>query len=194
MTKSKFLTIWFFALAPCIIFAQNKYEQESRIEKSSFPIKALELVSPYLKEGKRIRFYHEVDSTKKSYEVKFKKDRLRYSIEFDQEGYLEDVEFLIKEVDVPEESWIQIENYLKDNFQKFRIKKIQQQYPVGENSPETTLKQAFQNLILEYINYELIFTSKSKEGYRTYEALFSSAGKLLKLRESLPVSYDHILY
>lgn len=194
MTKSKFLVIWLFALVPCIVSAQNKYEQELRIEKSAFPAKALELVSPYLEDVKRVRFYHEVDSIKKSYEVKFKKDRLRYSIEFDQEGYLEDVEFLIKEVDIPEESWTQIENYLKNNFQKFRIKKIQQQYPVGKNTPETTLKQAFQNLILEYINYELIFTSKGKKGYRTYEALFSSAGKLLKLRESLPVSYDHILY
>lgn len=194
MAKSKFFTVWLLVLVPCIIWCQNKYEQEFRITKSAFPSEALDLVSPYLKDVKRLRFYHEVDSTKKSYEVKFKKDRLRYSIEFDQEGHLEDVEFLIKKVDVPEESWTRIEDYLKNNFQKFRIKKIQQQYPIGENIPETILKQAFQNLILEYINYELIFTSKGEKGYQTYEALFSSSGTLLKLRESLPVSYDHILY
>ncbi|MEX0316258.1 MAG: hypothetical protein AB3N18_18905 [Allomuricauda sp.] len=174
--------------------AQNKYEQEYRVSESEFPSIALKMISPYLNDAKRIRFYQEIDSVKKSFEVKFKKGKLRYSVEFDEQGQLEDVEFLITPDDIPEESWSQINSHLKSNFQKARIKKIQQQYPVGNSDSKKVLKEAFQNLILEYINYELIFTTKEDKGFQTYEGLFNASGKLIRLRKSFSPKYDHLLY
>ncbi|WP_298793395.1 hypothetical protein [uncultured Allomuricauda sp.] len=194
MIKFKFFLAVIFVLVGFISSAQNKYERESRISKSEFPIRALETLTPYIEDAKKIKFYHEVDSVKQSFETKFKKGRLRYSVEFNTKGELEDVEFLIGENDIPNESWSKIEDYLNTNFQKVRVKKIQQQYPVGNSDYSVILKEAFQNLILDYINFELVFSAKNSKGFQTYEALFNSTGTLVKLRQSFSPKYDHLLY
>ncbi|MAO16779.1 MAG: hypothetical protein CMH44_07875 [Muricauda sp.] len=178
-----------------ITSAQNKYEQESRIDKADFPNSAYLLIEDYLKDAKRVRFYQETDSTKKSYEAKFKKGRLRYSVEFDEQGTLEDVEFKIKVRDIPNDTWGTIQSYLDKNHYKHRVKKIQQQYPLREEkSVEKTLHNAFQNLILPDVNYELVFSAKESDGFQEYEALFDSEGQLVQIRKSFPPSYDHVLY
>ena len=178
-----------------ITSAQNKYEQESRIDKADFPNSAYLLIEGYLKDAKRVRFYQEIDSTKKSYEAKFKKGRLRYSVEFDEQGTLEDVEFKIKVRDIPNDTWGAIQSYLDKNHYKHRVKKIQQQYPLREEkSVEKTLHNAFQNLILPDVNYELVFSAKESGGFQEYEALFDYEGQLIRLRKSFPPSYDHVLY
>ena len=175
--------------------AQNKYERESRIEAEEFPKKSYGIIQDYLKDAKRVRFYQETDSIKKSFEAKFKKGRLHYSVEFDQNGTLEDVEFNIKERDIPNDTWGTILYYLDENHTKYRVKKIQQQYPVMEDqSIEQTLHNAFQNLILPEVNYELVFAAKENKGYQEYEALFNSEGRLMRIRKSYPLGYDHVLY
>lgn len=178
-----------------IASAQNKYEKELRIDKDDFPNTSYLLIKDYLEDAKRVRFYQETDSTKKSYEVKFKKGRLHYSVEFDEKGLLEDVEFKIKERDIPNETWETITFYLDENHSKYRVKKIQQQYPVRKGQPtDETLHNAFQNLILPEVNYELVFSAKESNGFQEYEALFDSEGQLIRIRKSFPPSYDHVLY
>lgn len=174
--------------------AQNKYEREYRIKKSQFPEKALSCLGDRLEDARRLRYYREIDSAKTSYEAKFKKDRLKYSVEFDEEGNLEDVEIEINSVDIPNESFSKITGYLSTNFRKYRIRKIQQQYPVGKNNIETTLKNAFQNLLLPSLNYELIVSGKKEKSYAQYEILFNAQGSFVKIRKSLPPNYDHVLY
>lgn len=174
--------------------SEDKHEKETRIEESEFPEKALTKISPYLEDAKRIRFYKEVDSLKKSYEVKFRLGKLHYSVEFDPQGELEDVEFIIKENDVPEESWSRITAYLNHNFNKPRVLKIQQQYPKNGKTAQRVFKDAFQNLILPYINYEIIFTSNEEEGFQGYEGLFNARGQRLSIRKSIVADYDHLLY
>lgn len=195
--KKRYLTV-----LSCILFlfygqatlGQNKYEREYRIKKSQFPKTALDYISDKIEDTRRLRFYKETDSTKISYEAKFKKDRLRYSVEFDEDGTLEDIEILIKEVDIPNDSYAQITKYLDTQFSKYRIRRMQQQYPVGEDDIETTIRNAFQNLMLPSINYELIVSGKKKSGYEQFEILFDSQGNFVNLRKSLPPNYDHVLY
>ncbi|UII74544.1 hypothetical protein LV716_09715 [Flagellimonas sp. HMM57] len=175
-------------------WGQNKYEKEYRIAQSEFPTNAYELIAEQLASSKRIRFYKETDSLKNSFEAKFKKGKLHYSVEFDEQGILEDIEIIIKEKDIPEESWDNINEYLQNKFSKVRIVKIQQQYPVNGTSEKELIHHAFQNLILPYINYELVFAAKVEKGFQTYEALFNAKGEFIKLRKSLSSSYDHVLY
>lgn len=191
--KSKALALLILCLCQTAL-AQNKYERETRIKREQFPKNALELIQDHLSHAKKIRFYQETDSTKNSYEAKFKKGRLHYSVEFDQQGTLEDIEFRITEVDIPEETWLAITKYLEQVHPKYRIKKIQQQYPVGDRATEKTVHDAFQNLILDYVNYEVVFAAKANKGFQTYEALFNSEGQLIIIRKSFPPSYDHVLY
>lgn len=175
-------------------FCQGKYERESRIDKGAFPQSALNQIEAYLQDARKIRFYQETDSVKQSFEVKFKKGKLKYSIEFDEKGALEDIEFTISKDDIPEESWERINDYLKHNFSKYRIKKIQQQYPLKEGQPNETIHEAFQNLILPYINYEFVFMAKNGNTFQMFEALFNAEGQLISLRKSFSSSYDHVLY
>ena len=138
-------------------WSQDKYEREFRIRKSQFPESAHAFLKEELQNAKRVRYYKELDSSKVSFEVKFKKERLFYSIEFDGSGMLEDVEIQVKEADIPNASFAAIGAYLDGYFTKYRIRKIQQQYTLAAfGTVSNTLKKAFQNLIDPKINYELI--------------------------------------
>ena len=152
-------------------------------------------MSEKIQDAKRVRFYKETDSAKTSYEAKLKKGKLHYSVEFNEQGHLEDIEILIKPIDIPQESLEAIHKYLGSQFVKFRIRKIQQQYPVSpEEDQDLTLKNAFQNLLLPSINYELIIAGKKEKSFADYEVLFNAEGAFIRLRKSLPANYDHVLY
>ena len=182
-----------FSSAP--LLSQTKYEREHRIKRSQFPEQALQFIGDSLENVRRLRFYKETDSARISFEAKLKKDRLHYSIEFNKDGILEDIEILIKEVDIPRDAFSMMKSYLEKNFHRYRIRKIQQQYPVRPEEPkERTLKNAFQNLLLPYINYELIVGGKMDDGFRDYEILFDSEGNFINMRISVPANYDHVLY
>ncbi|MEL6918345.1 MAG: hypothetical protein AAFO99_11520, partial [Bacteroidota bacterium] len=165
MIRHLFCLVVFYLLS-IHCFSQNKYEREQRILRHQFPEKALNYLSKEIEGAKRIRFYKEMDSIKISFEAKFKKERLWYSVEFDKEGELEDVEINIEETDIPKASWENINIYLNNTFIKKRIKKIQQQYPSSrEESTALTLKNAFQNLLLPSIRYEIIVSGKKEKVY-----------------------------
>ena len=195
MNRFKYLITALCLLCLWNIQSQNKYEREYRIKKNQFPTNALTFIEDQLKDARQIRYYRETDSAKISYEAKFKLDRLRYSVEFDEQGQLEDVEILIKEVDIPNSSMAEITQFLDSEFTKYRIRRLQQQYPVSEHeSIEQTLKNAFQNLLIPSIRYELIIAGKKTRGFEDFEILFNAEGKFLEMRKSLPANYDHILY
>lgn len=195
MTKYKKFLVPFFLCLCCTVLAQTKMEREFRIRRSQFPESALPLLEIAVGKVKKLRFYKEVDSNRTSYEAKFKKDRLWYSMEFSENGGLEDIEITIKAVDVPNDTWSNIQSHLKKDSVKYRILKIQQQYTVtGHRTVATTLKNAFQNLLLPYINYEVMVAKKGKGGYRDHEILFDAMGNFISSRKSLPPNYDHILY
>lgn len=195
MNRYSLLLAVLFAFSYLSVFGQYKYEREHRIKKNQFPEAAHTFIEDYLENARKIKFYRETDSSKTSYEAKFKVDRLHYSVEFDEKGQLEDIEILIKEVDIPNDSYDKMTEFLETNFSKYRIRKIQQQYPASETETiEKTLENAFQNLIFPTIRYELMVAGKKEKGFEDYEILFDADGELLKMRKSLPVNYDHILY
>lgn len=179
----------------CSLSAQVKYEREFRIKKSQFPEASLKLAEPFLDGVRKLRFYKEIDSSRQTYEIKFKRDRLKYSVEFNDKDELEDVEVGITEVDIPEASFQAMTAYLKEQFSKYKIRKIQQQYPRSAfASTEETFRNTFQNLILPEIRYEILVHAKTTEEYMDFEILFDAEGQFLKQRKSLPPNYDHVLY
>lgn len=175
--------------------AQARYEREHRIKKRDFPEQAHALLANEIIMMKRLRFYKETDSAKTSYKAKFKKDKLHYNIEFNSEGILEDIEIEVKEIDLPNDSFTSIKNYLNRSVSKYNIRKIQQQYHVkNKEEIKKTLKEAFQNLLLPTVNYALIVSCKTEDGRVDYKYLFDSAGTFKEKRRLLPPNYDHILY
>lgn len=174
-------------------FGQKKQEQEFRIDKKELPDGVMALLSNYLDNAKRLRYYKERDGEKSSYEVKFKKDKLHYSIEFDEKGVLEDVELLIKQTDIPDEPFGKMTQYLKSNHKKHRIKKIQRQY-VNTGDAAQTLKEAFQNRTHPKLRYELIIATKDENGYGEFELTFDANGEHLLTRKAVKTKYDHVLF
>lgn len=192
--KYRFFCFIILVFASSNGWAQTKQEREFRITEKEFPDKSVDLIAPYLKHAKRLRFYKEIDGNKISYEIKFKKDKLFYSIEFDDKGILEDIEFIIKKVDIPSSSLENIQRYLKTNHQKVKIKKIQQQYLFDENTTEQDLKNAFQNLLLSTIRYEIVISAKEDSGFQYFEITFDNEGNHIGTRRFIDSNYDHVLY
>lgn len=175
--------------------SQGKYEKEFRIRKSQFPEDALVMIQDKLDGVKRLKFYKEVDNSNTNFRAKFKKVKLWYNTEFNEDGILKNIEILIKEVDIPSDTFSAMTNYLNNNFDTYRIKSIQQQYPSNSMEPlDKTIKNAFQNMLLPSINYKLIVAGKKDKGYFDYEILFDANGKFKSIRQSLPANYDHSLY
>jgi len=175
--------------------AQVKSEREFRIQKSQFPAASLEKAKPHLEGARRLRYYKEIDTGRVSYELKFKKARLHYSVEFSDTDELEDIEIRIKPVDIPQESWEAIGHHLSGSFPKHKVRKIQQQYRRASfESDAETFRNAFQNLLLPEIRYELIVHAKTAEGYRDYEITYDSEGNFIMMKKSLPPNHDHVLY
>jgi len=194
--KKVYIKILMVTVCLCFQFvnAQYKYEREFRIRKSQFPAVAISTIENNVIAAKRLKFYKETDSLKVSFKAKLKKDRLWYSIGFDKDGTLQDIEILIKSTDIPNDTYSMMESYLNNNFLKYRIKKIKQQYSSNNDSLEKTFKNAFQNLILPSNNYKIVIVGKKEEGYIDYEIQFDAEGNFKKIRTSLPSNYDHILY
>ncbi len=194
MKYSPFLIVlsllWCFPL-----WAQAKYEREFRIKQADFPQKALALIKDEIQGVKRLRFYKEIDSITVSFEAKFKKDRLFYSIEFNTEGELEDIEILIQESDIPNDVLEAITAHLMQTYSNFKIRKIQQQYPLRKAEQlRGLLKEAFQNLLLPSLNYNFLVSIRTEDGNQDYKFIFDSEGTFKYKKPLLPANYDHILY
>ena len=175
--------------------AQVKSEREFRIKKSQFPIASLEKAQPFLEGVRKLRFYKEIDDGRVSYEIKFKKARLHYSVEFSDSGDLEGIEVRIKPVDIPQESWEEIGKHLSGTFPKYKVRKIQQQYRrAAFASDSLAFRNAFQNLLLPEIRYELTIHAKTEEGSRDFEITYDARGNFIMMKKSLPPNYDHVLY
>lgn len=189
------IIVLLFLMFGILASGQKKYEREYRIKKSQFPESALAYIEiNLLKDVRRLRFYKETDGDRTSYAAKFKKDCLKYGTVFDEEGLLKDIEIVIKPIDIPDDVYDKITFYLDSNFSKHRVLKIHQQYPVGEENTEKTIKIAFQNLMMPYIKYEFVVKGKKENGFEQYELLFNPEGQFEMMRKALPANYDHVLY
>jgi hypothetical protein len=189
MKYSLIILFLFFSLFK--LSAQVKYESEHRILKSNFPIEGLELIKEKLVHTKRIKYYKEIDSAITNYKAKFKKDRLWYTINFNEDGNFKNVALQIKNIDIPNESFENILGYLDKNHSLYKIKKMYQQYDHNSNI-DTTFKNAFQNLMIPSLNYEIEVETKKEK--LEFIILFDAGGIFQNSRKSLPKNYDHVLY
>ncbi|EDP98453.1 hypothetical protein U8527_20845 [Kordia algicida OT-1] len=178
--------------------AQNsyKYEKEDRIEKQLFPQNALKLLEETLpKKVKKLKYYKEQDSVKISYETKLKYKGTKYSIEFDKKGHLEDVEVTIKQKHIPPKTLEMIKKHMYDEYDSFRIKKIQRQYRNSKNSiGKKVIKNAFSEAEDSSFYYEIIAEVKTGKKRYFIEITFTKTGKFDLVRTIIRSSYDHILY
>jgi hypothetical protein len=172
-----FIVLLILGMASTKLYAQEKFERESRLKRSDVPEKALCFIDS-LEIKSRVKWYFEQGLERSSIEAKFKKDKKKHSVEFDSLGNIEDVEILIK--------WKKLPAQLKDsiNFQfqtdcaKHKIEKVQIQFTGGCEALFAKIKTQEINLLLT-TRYEIIVRCSSSNDINLFEYLFGEDGEVI---------------
>jgi len=166
------------------IIGQVKYEKESRIKEHLVPGSV-----PF---DKKLKWYHEQALDRVSFEVKTTYQGNKYSIEFDDQGKIEDIEVKIKWKEVPLDVQGQMEIVWQTNHQKTKICKVQRQY-LGDESRLLELLNATQVNGLK-ANYEIVINTKTGKNHEKYEYLFSAQGLFIKKSRIIVKNTDNLDY
>jgi hypothetical protein len=170
------LLLFFLLLSTASGFSQSKYENEKRIKQEEVPQAALTF-SQKIAFNKRIKWYKEVSQQGVSFELKTKYKGLRYSIEFDTTGQIQDVEKTIKLKSLDQKTVTTIETSLKEQFQKYKIIKVQKQWV---SDPATLVELIEYNATQQAyeLKYELVLKGL-KDGHKDYfEVLIDANGAI----------------
>ena len=145
------------------VSTQTKNEKEFRISLSEFPEASQNVIGSISEEVKRMRYYKEIDGDRESYESKFKYDKRWFSVEFNKNGIIEDIEVTIREKQIENAVRTEIESYLNSQFSKHDFIKLQEQYIPDQNiSSEQFLKQVLTSRESMASNYEIVVAVKEK--------------------------------
>lgn len=179
-------------LAEPLVAQNTKQEVEKSISRDEMPVNALTLINQFWNEQKKVDFYREFDGEKISYEAKLKWEGYQYSIEFDEQGLLEDVEQLIEFDQLPDALQNTITVKLEQQYSKFRINHVQRQFlPEGDDVKflDQLFNENFQDLT---IRYELEVDGQSKSEFGSFELLFDQNGQQIRKRKIVRRSLDNI--
>lgn len=181
-------------LLPILLLSQEKREKEERVKEQDFPVAALLFLNTDSNDYRRLRYYYETDGERESYEAKFKKDGEWFSVEFNTEGQLQDIEVTTDWEDLPKSFHQSLENYMQSNYERWKFEKFQRQFLPQENNTDL-LKSVLSNpLTVSPFNIELIVATKNDGKLQKFELLFTSEGQFLQKRKVIRRSYGFLLF
>lgn len=192
MQKRILLLALFCCLVPGVSWGQQKFEKETRIKPSKVPGPAQQFIAaiPF---PRKVKWYQEENLSSSSFEAKTRYNKHKYSIEFDTDGELQDVEIKIKWAAVPELTKTAIQEYLKKTFDQFRYSKIQEQlsgetaaiinHLLGEEKKETITTQ-----------YEIVLKGKKAGQTSWFEYTFDAQGKFKDQKTIIFRNTDNLEY
>jgi hypothetical protein len=170
-----FVFLW-MALGAGNLYGQQKFEKESRIRYTDVPAAARSFVDT-LAPGAKVKWYLEQGIDTQSLEAKYKRDRQRYSVEFDTLGNIQDIEIEIDAGALPPALRNAIRRQLDEDCTRHRVRKAQVQYTgsraallsqvSGQGTPPTLT-----------IHYELVVKCRSGQQVNLFEYLFDAAGQM----------------
>jgi hypothetical protein len=130
MKSKPFSFLFFLILLGAPVFAQTdfKREFEQSIRKSQTPQEILESLSPFMDQARRVRCFRQVDGQELSWEVKMNYRGRQFSIEFYDDYTLKDIEELIRWRKLEFTTRKSIEEFFKENYSRYRIKRFQKQF------------------------------------------------------------------
>jgi len=173
-------------------FAQQKFEKEYRIKKEQVPKDAINFIHAIAFDHK-IKWYKEERIAGYSYEAKTPFRGVKYSIEFDAKGKIEDVEYEILWAVVPTVPQQKMIDFFDKTFQKWRIVKTQ----VHLNGPPQALIDLINQTSIPkqlVTKYELVVKGRKEQQSQMMEYLFSDKGTLEKQARIVFKSTDHLEY
>lgn len=174
------------------LFAQDKFEKESRIEQIDVPSKALFFMDS-LNYKAKIKWYKEEGLTRKSIEAKFKYNKTKYSIEFDTLGNIEDIEIEVNWQDLESDISDLITKQLKQDYSKHKIVKIQKHFAGNENELFALLLNGI-NSEQPKIRYEIIVRCNQQKEVNLFEYLFDEKGICVTKSKIVFKNSSHLEY
>jgi hypothetical protein len=166
-----------------------KVEKEFAISPDLVPANAIEWLAKTYPKIEKVKWYYEESGTSKSYEAKFKRNRARTSVEFGEDGIIEDIETILR--------WKSVSSPLKETlekrfnaFEKFKLRKVQLQWssPNSKVLQEAVINNDDTKVLVRY-EVEYRAEINGKRGY--WEGLFDHQGKLLKNRRMVIRATDN---
>ncbi len=145
----------------------QKMEVEKRVSKDEFPAPALQFLTKEYPGLRKDRYFKEFEGDTTNFEAKFCWQKERYSIEFQVDGSLKDIEKQVKFSSIPSEIRKLISQELDASFKKWRVSRCQVQQVPGR--------------IEQW--YEIEIKGKDHTGAVQYEYLFDDQGILVRKRE-----------
>ena len=181
-----------FGLCSNYLFAQQKYEKESRIKPKDVPSKAMNFIDS-INLKNRVKWYLEEGLETKSIEAKFKYNSKKYSVEFDTLGNIEDAEIEIKWDEMQTPFKDSISSQLKKDCLKEKIVKVQIQYSGTSSEILSKLRENKTSGNLT-IKYEVVVRCKSKDTVVLFEYLFNKKAQVLSRSEIIFKNSSHLEY
>ena len=187
---------WFLALLLCLILtsthAQFKFEQESRVSVEDVPQPALNFVDQLVFD-KKIKWFIERSDSGISYEMKSRRGKDKFSIEFNEQGLLQDVEKEVELDALPVHIQQIIVSELKAKFLKYKIKKIQIQAKGSNDSLKQYVMEGLAPTQTR-IAYEIVVRASSREDglLKRYEILIHAGKGVLSLKEIISRPTDNL--
>lgn len=180
--------IWYWALLGLVIlqsshkvFSQEKVEKEYRIKQNKVPAVAVHWFKDAFEGYKKVKWYAEESSGKKSYEAKLKYKSYTYSVEFDTAGKVEDIERKVSFDMLPNAVQKNLNRYFDVHYQNYKIVKIQEQFRGAPDDLEDFIDEGENEGIIQF--YEIEFYGKSDTENELWEGLFEQSGELIRKRK-----------
>ncbi len=185
--------IFLFMLSVCVSNAQIKNEFERKIGKEEIPESTRFKLENGFTENVKIKWFYQEDGDKKVYEAKFKYNANVYSVEFDLNGKISNVEILTSKNNIPSDVFNVIDNEIHKEFSEYRILKIQKEFiGASEDLFDVIHSSTFSSNLA--IDYEIEVNVKQNKRRHLYELIFDEKGNLTSKRKINLKSTDILDY
>lgn len=192
LTSVRYGTSILFALTGFTLLAQDKTEVERNVSASEVPSVAQEWLHETYASTHRLHWYLEISSGKTSYEAKFRHRGAWHSVEFGEDGALQDIEIIVGLNDLPETARRGMATYFDTTYTKHSIRKIQQQL----TGPPEAVRAVIQDEPAGEVTcrYEVEFYGKNHQSKALWEGLFDDQGQLQERRRIVLRPTDNLMY
>lgn len=177
--------------------SDTKREFEQSVKPGQVPEAILNVLTPFIEQGRRIKYFKESDGENISWEIKMRYQGRQFSIEFYEDSRLKNIEELV--------GWNRLERgprnslgaFFESNYQRFRIKRFQKQYiPDKDQEVGTFISKVLSVEGLPPDGYEVEAEVRSKETreFGFFEYLFDQDFQLISKRKIIPVPDGNLLF
>lgn len=175
------------------LYAQEKFEKESRIKSKDIPEKMLSFIDS-LNLKTKIKWYLEEGLNKKSFEAKFRNNNVKHSVEFDSLGVIEDLEIEISFAEIESELRKSISSKLQQSCSDYKIRKVQKQFSRSEHDLFALLKNGSIFSNIRKAGYEIVVRCRTQNSVDLYEYLFDDKGNTVSKAKIVFKNSTHLEY